>query len=83
MKHDANTQALRPIGKLKGEIDGEFESLYVAADQDGNLYKNHNPGYKKNRYELSQGWEPINPEQFEELKKQLHFIPHKNKGLKP
>ena len=29
-----NAQKLTPIGKMKGEIDGEFEAFHVAVDQE-------------------------------------------------
>lgn len=30
-----DTTTLTPIGKMKGEIDGDFESFYLAVDKDG------------------------------------------------
>lgn len=74
---------LTPIGKMKGEIDGEFESFYLAKDKDGLVYINRDPEYSKDRYEKSKGWESITPAEVEEFKKELHFIPQKKKGLKP
>ena len=32
---------LVPVGKLKGEINGEFEAFYLAVDLHGNAYINH------------------------------------------
>jgi len=78
-----DTTELIPIGKLKGERNGDFEAFYVAKDQGGNLYINHNPPYTQERNTKSKDWSPITAEQFEMLKQELHFIPTKAKSLRP
>ncbi|MBX2956152.1 MAG: hypothetical protein KF846_08345 [Cyclobacteriaceae bacterium] len=77
------TQTLTPIGKMKGEIDGEFEAFYLAVDKNGQVYINHNPEYGEDRYDKSKGWEPVTHEQLEVYEGELHFIPHHKKSLKP
>jgi hypothetical protein len=77
-----NAQDLTPVGKMKGEIDGEFESFYIAVDAKGQLFTNRDPEYSENRYRKSNGWEPITRRQLEAFEKELHFIPHQKKGLR-
>lgn len=79
----SNGQQLNPIGKMKGEINDEFESFYLAQDKDGKIYMNRNPEYSQNRYSQVKGWELITQAQLDEYKKKLHFITHKTKRLKP
>lgn len=83
MKSNSNGQQLKPVGKLKGEIDDEFESFYLAQDKDGQVYMNRNPAYAQDRYDQTKGWDAITQAQLDEYKKKLHFIPHKSKRLKP
>lgn len=73
---------LTPVGKMKGEIDGEFESFYVAVDAEGQLFINRYPEYSENRYRKSNAWEKVTHRQLEAFEKELHFIPHQKKGLK-
>lgn len=80
--NDADTQTLIPIGKMKGEVDGEFDAFYVAADANGQLYINRDLDYAENAYDKSKGWEPITRQQLETYEKALHFIPHQKRGLK-
>lgn len=80
--NDSVTQKLTPIGKLKGEIDGEFEAFYVAVDPDGQLFINRDPEFSKDSLNKSKGWEPITRQQLDAYEKQLHFIPAQKKGLK-
>lgn len=82
MKSDSNGQQLNPVGKMKGEIDDEFESFYLAQDKDGQVYMNRNPEYTEHRYDKSKGWEAITQAQLDEYKKKLHFIPQKSRKLK-
>src|SRR5690606_20834542 len=77
-----NAQDLTPVGKMKGEIDGEFESFYIAVDAKGQLFINRDPEYSENRYRKSNAWEPVTRRQLEAFEKELHFIPHHKKGLK-
>lgn len=83
MNNTDTTQQLIPVGKLKGEIAGEFEAFYVAVDGEGQVYINRNPSFGANRFVKSEEWKPITHQQLETYRKELHFIPHKVKGLKP
>lgn len=83
MNNTDTTKQLIPVGKLKGEIDGEFEAFYVAVDDKGQPYINRNPSFGASRFVKSEEWKPITRQQLEVYEKQLHFIPHKTKGLKP
>jgi hypothetical protein len=78
-----DTTKLIPIGKMKGEIDGEFEAFYLAVDKDDQAYINRDPDYGDDRYDKSKGWEPITREQLAVYEKELHFMPHQKKSLKP
>ncbi len=78
-----DTTTLTPIGKMKGEIDGDFEAFYLAVDKDGQVYLNRDPDYSENRYDKSRGWELVTHEQLAVYEKELHFIPHQRKSLKP
>ena len=82
MTPSKDTTRLSPVGKLKGEIDNQFEAFYVAKDKSGQHYINHNPSYGLDRYVLSKDWTAISDQQLETLKKELHFIPAPQKGLK-
>lgn len=82
MTPSQDTMRLSPVGKLKGEIDNQFEAFYVAKDKSGQHYINHNPSYGPDRYMLSKDWTAISNEQLETLKKELHFIPAPQRGLK-
>jgi hypothetical protein len=82
MAPSKDTTRLSPVGKLKGEIDNQFEAFYVAKDKSGQHYINHNPSYGQDRYLLSKDWTAISDQQLETLKKELHFIPAPQKGLK-
>jgi hypothetical protein len=77
-----NTEKLTPIGKMKGEIDGEFEAFHVAVDYEGQLFINRDPEFSKDSLNKSKGWQPITRQQLETYEKQLHFIPTQKKGLK-
>jgi len=80
MKTEA--QDLTPLGKLKGEIDGEFEAFYLAMDADGQLYINRSPSYTKAAYKSADGWELITRNQLSKYEKQLHFIPARKRQMK-
>lgn len=77
-----NTHELTPVGNMKGEIDGQFESFYIAVDAQGQLFINRNPEYSENRYRKSNGWEPVTSRQLEAFEKELQFTPHQTNGLK-
>lgn len=73
---------LNPVGKMKGEIDGEFESFYIALDREGQLFINRDPAYSGDRYEKSNGWKPITRRELEAYEKDLRFFPSQRKGLR-
>lgn len=77
-----DTQKLTPIGKMKGELDGEFEAFHVAVDREGQLFINRNPEFSTDSLNKSKGWEPITRQQLDIYEKQLHFISTQKKGLK-
>lgn len=86
MKNQANTiseNQLIPVGKLKGEIDGDFEAFYLAVDHEGKTFVNPWPGVSQDAYDKSNGWREISREELEKYQKHLHFLPVKTKGLKP
>ncbi len=81
-QHNANT--LAPLGKMKGEIDEQFEAFYLAVDNEGTVFINRDPPYGSDRFLKTNGWEAITMEQLKEYEKELHFTPHNNrKGLTP
>ncbi|HEX5170840.1 MAG TPA: hypothetical protein VFW11_16815 [Cyclobacteriaceae bacterium] len=82
-RQQTDTTSLTPIGKMKGEIDGEFEAFHLAVDKDGQLYINRDPEYSEYRYDKSKGWEPITRKQLQVYEKELHFTRHHRKSLKP
>ena len=77
-----DTTQLTHVGKLKGEINNEFESFHLAVDSDGNLFINRDPEFSKDSLNKSKSWEPITRQQLKVYEKQLHFIPDRKKGLK-
>lgn len=74
---------LIPVGKLKGEMDGEFEAFYLAVDHEGKTYMNPWPGVSRDAYDKSNGWREISRQELAMYEKQLHFLPARTKGLKP
>ena len=80
--NEPSTQKLIPVGKMKGELDGEFEAFHIAVDREGQLFINRNPEFSKDSLSKSKGWEPVTRQQLETYQKQLHFIPSHKKGLK-
>lgn len=74
---------LIPVGKLKGEMDGEFEAFYLAVDYEGRTYINPWPGVSKVAYQKSNGWQEISRQELARYEKQLHFFPARSKGLRP
>jgi hypothetical protein len=80
---DLPENQLIPVGKLKGEVNGEFEAFYLAVDKHGQTYINRSLEYSADAYNKSKGWEQISRQQLETYEKQLHFIPARGKGLKP
>lgn len=76
-------EQLIPVGKLKGELDGEFEAFYLAVDHQGQTYINRSLDFSRDAYHKSKGWEEISRQELERFEKQLHFTPARGKGLKP
>lgn len=74
---------LIPVGKLKGEMDGEFEAFYLAVDHEGKTYINPWPGVSRDAYHKSNGWREISRQELARYEEQLHFLPARTKGLKP
>ena len=73
---------LTPVGKMKGEIDGEFESFYVAVDNQGAVYINRDIEYSERAYDKTDDWKQISKEKLMEYERDLHFIPSKTKGVR-
>jgi len=73
---------LTPVGKMKGEIDGEFESFYVAVDNQGAVYINRDIEYSERAYYKTDDWKQISREKLMEYERDLHFIPSKTKGVR-
>ena len=63
------------FAKLKGEINGEFEALYLAKDKEGGIYKcYHLPfeGYEKGK------WDKIDKKEYDFLRSHLFELPIQN-----
>ena len=73
---------LIPVGKMKGEINGEFESFYVAVDNRGGIYINRDIEYSERAYDKTYDWKQISREKLAEYERDLHFIPLRSKGIK-
>jgi hypothetical protein len=73
---------LTPVGKMKGEIDGEFESFYVAVDSKGSIYINPDIEYAESAYDLTDAWKQISREKLMGYEKELHFLPSRTKGVR-
>lgn len=85
MKHhnqDVTEDRLIPVGKLKGEINGEFEAFYLAVDAQGKTYINRSVDFSKDAYHKSKGWEEISRDDLAKYEKALHFLPARGKGIK-
>jgi hypothetical protein len=73
---------LTPVGKMKGEIDGEFESFYVAVDREGAIYISRDIEYSERAYDKTDNWKQISREKLMEYEKDLDFIPSRSRGVK-
>ena len=73
---------LTPVGKMKGEIDGEFESFYVAVDNQGAVYINRDIEYSERAYQKTNDWKQISKEKLMDYGRELHFTPSQGKGLR-
>jgi hypothetical protein len=80
---DISEETLIPVGKLKGEIDGEFKAFYVAVDRSGKTYINHSIDFSEKAYQKANGWEEISKPDLDRYQRLLHFLPARTKGLKP
>lgn len=81
MKEGKDDDQLIMVGKLKGEIDGEFEAFYLAVDRNGQIYANHNLTFSEQPLVKSSNWELISRKQLENYEKYLHFLPVRAKSL--
>lgn len=79
---EVSEDQLTPVGKMKGEIDGEFESFYVAVDNQGTIFINRDIEYSERAYDKTEDWKQISREKLMEYEKDLHFIPSKSKGVR-
>ena len=73
---------LTPVGKMKGEIDGEFESFYVAVDREGAIYINRDIEYSERAYDKTDDWKQISREKLMEFEKDLDFIPSRWRSVR-
>lgn len=73
---------LIPVGKMKGEVKGEFESFYVAVDNKGSIYINREIEYSESAYDKTDDWKQISREKLMEYEKELHFIPSRSRGVR-
>ncbi len=78
----APNQQVIPLGKMKGEIAGEYTSFHVAVDMEGQLFINPDPEFSKDSLNKEKGWEPITRQQLDKYEEQLHFIPTHKKTMK-
>ena len=79
---EVSESQLTPVGKMKGEIDGEFESFYVAVDSKGSIYINRDIEYAESAYDLTDAWKQVSREKLTEFERELHFIPSRSKGVR-
>ena len=73
---------LIPVGKMKGEIDGDFDSFYVAVDNKGSIYINREIEYSESAYDKTDDWKQISREKLTEYERELHFIPSRSRGVR-
>jgi len=84
MKDNQLSKELIPLGKMKGEVDGEFDSFYVAIDKNARLFINRDIKYNEHAYDKTDAWKEISMDDLKRYERDLHFIPlSKSKGLKP
>ena len=81
MVPDKQNEFLIPLGKMKGEIDGEFEAFYLGVDTAGIVYMNRHPPFE-DTFKKSADWKMITKEKLKEYEKLLHFIPNRKKGIR-
>lgn len=80
MRNHKHLRKLIPLGKMKGEYNGEYDSFYVALDRDASIFINRNLEYSDSAYFKSNRWEKITQNQLKEYADQLCFIPFDRNG---
>ena len=70
---------------MKGEVNGEFDSFYVAIDKSARIFINRDIDYAPNAYTKSKKWKEITRTKLGEYERDLTFRPinQKPKSLKP
>jgi hypothetical protein len=78
-------EQLIPLGKMKREVNGEFDSFYLAIDKNARIFINRDIDYGPNAYEKRRKWEEITRARLAEYERDLTFRPfnQKSKSLKP
>jgi hypothetical protein len=78
-------EQLIPLGKMKGEVNGEFDSFYVAIDKNARIFINRDIDYGPNAFTKNKKWEEITRTKLAEYERDLSFRPinQKSKSLKP
>lgn len=78
-------EQLIPLGKMKGEVNGEFDSFYVAIDKNARIFINRDIDYGPNAFSKSKKWVEITRAKLAEYERDLSFRPinQKSKSLKP
>ena len=73
------------LGKMKGEVNDEFDSFYVAIDKSARIFINRDIDYAPNAYTKSKKWKEITRTKLGEYERDLTFRPinQKPKSLKP
>ena len=72
---EPKSELLIPLGKMKGEIEDEFEAFYLAVDRNGKLFINRNMEHSKNAYVKSNHWLEITRKQLEYYAHHIHLLP--------
>jgi hypothetical protein len=76
-------EVLIPIGKMKGEVNGEYDSFYVAIDRNAAIFINRNINYSDSAFQKGRDWQEVSRQKLAEYEKHLHFLPvnRKSKSL--
>jgi hypothetical protein len=82
MKTTLQKDELIPLGKMKGEVNGEFEAFYLAVDLNAQLYMNRSPEYTTGRWEKENGWQPLSRDQLAAFEDHLRLIPIRRNQLR-
>lgn len=80
-KRNSKEETVFPAGKLKGEINGEFEAFYLAVDKDGKFFKNYSLPFKGNPYAKANDWQEISTTELVKYLRHLSFVNKKQKSL--